>query len=53
MISGTEETHLAGWQMGLKRRLDHFLPQVRFGQVNIFERGFLISCNISRPSSCE
>src|SRR5688572_15731536 len=26
---------------GLKRRLDHFPPQIRLGQVNVLERRFL------------
>ena len=36
--------------MGLKRRLDHFLPQVRFGQVNVMECRFLfLAISPDRP----
>lgn len=44
--------------MGLKGRLDHFLPQVRFGQVNVIESRFLflaISPDrplVNNPSRC-
>ena len=44
--------------MGLKRRLNHFLPQVRFEQVNVIECRFLflaISPDrplVNNPSRC-